>query len=203
MMPKAALRAESGAWASSPTVVIPSDRMRTASGGTYTPIDPIRIGGHVGYNFDAEDFALGAQATMPLTRMFEIYPSFDYYFQDIGTLWALNVDLKIRPPTARGALYVGGGLNYLHFSDAGVSNGDTNLNLLGGFELRRRNRPGDRLRRVVHLQAVDAVPDELRGPAAVGCDNRFARTPCLEQNDSERFVTTRYADDVAGLIEIG
>ncbi|HMA41202.1 MAG TPA: hypothetical protein VKP10_14100 [Gemmatimonadales bacterium] len=113
-------------------------QQRTASGGTYTPIDPIRIGGHVGYNFDAEDFALGAQATMPLTRMFEIYPSFDYYFQDIGTLWALNVDLKIRPPTPQGALYVGGGLNYLHFSDAGFSNGDTNLNLLGGFELRRQ-----------------------------------------------------------------
>lgn len=113
-------------------------QQRTASGGTYTAIDPIRIGGHAGYNFDAQDFILGAQATLPLTRMFEVYPSFDYYFQDIGTLWALNVDLKIRPPTPQGAMYVGGGLNYLHFSYAGFSNGDTNLNLLGGFELRRR-----------------------------------------------------------------
>jgi hypothetical protein len=113
-------------------------QQRTASGGIYTPIDPIRIGAHAGYNFDAEDFVLGAQATMPLTRMFEIYPSFDYYFQDIGTLWALNVDLKVRPPTPQGALYVGGGMNYLHFSAAGVSNGDVNLNLLGGFELRRQ-----------------------------------------------------------------
>jgi hypothetical protein len=111
---------------------------RTASGGTYTPIDPIRIGAHAGYNFDVDQLVLGAQATLPLTRMIEIYPSFDYYFVDVGTLWALNADLKIRPPTPQGALYVGGGLNYLHFSDAGVSNGDTNLNLLGGFELRRQ-----------------------------------------------------------------
>jgi hypothetical protein len=111
---------------------------RTASGAPYTPIDPIRIGAHAGYNFDAKDLLLGAQATLPLTRMFEIYPSFDYYFQDVGTLWGLNVDLKIRPPTPQGALYVGGGMNYLHASVAGASNGDVNLDLLGGFELRRQ-----------------------------------------------------------------
>jgi hypothetical protein len=111
---------------------------RTASGGTYTPIDPIRLGAHIGYNFDVEELALGAQATMPLTQMFEIYPSFDYYLVNVGTLWALNIDLKVRPPTPRRALYVGGGLNYTHLSLGGASNGDTNLNLLGGFELRRQ-----------------------------------------------------------------
>lgn len=112
---------------------------RTASGGAYTPIDPIRIGAHAGYNFDVDQLVLGAQATMPITRMFEIYPSFDYYFVDVGSLWALNVDLKIRPPTSQGALYVGGGMNYLHASAGGVSSGDVNLNLLGGFELRQQS----------------------------------------------------------------
>lgn len=110
-------------------------QQRTASGAPYRPIDPIRVGGHLGYNFDVEQLALGAQATMPLTRMFEIYPSFDYYFVDVGSLWALNVDLKIRPTPTQRALYVGGGMNYLHGSAGGVSNGDVNLNLLGGFEV--------------------------------------------------------------------
>lgn len=113
-------------------------QQRTASGGTYTPIDPIRIGAHAGYNFDVDQLVLGAQATMPLTRMFEIYPSFDYYFVDVGSLWALNVDLKVRLPSAPEPLYVGGGLNYLHASAGGFSNGDVNLNLLGGWELRRQ-----------------------------------------------------------------
>lgn len=117
---------------------------RTASGGTYTPIDPIRIGAHAGYNFDVEQLVLGAQATMPITRMFEIYPSFDYYFVDVGSLWALNVDLQIRPPTTFGAwaLYVGGGMNYLHASGSGVgSHGDVNLDLLGGLELQQPLHP--------------------------------------------------------------
>lgn len=111
---------------------------RTARGGTYTAIDPMRLGPHIGYNFDADALALGAQLTMPLTRQIELYPSFDYYFVDPGTLWAINADVKFRPPTRLGALYVGGGLNYLHASVAGASAGDVNLNLLGGWEFRRR-----------------------------------------------------------------
>ena len=109
---------------------------RTARGGTWTPLDPARVGPHIGYNFDADGGALtlGAQATLPITRQIEMYPSFDYYFIDPGTLWALNADVKFRPPTRMGALYVGGGLNYLHASGGG----DVNLNILGGWELRRR-----------------------------------------------------------------
>lgn len=110
---------------------------RTARGAS-TPIDPVRLGPHVGYNFDADALTLGAQVTLPITRQVEIYPSLDYYFIDPGTLWALNVDLKFRPPTRLGALYVGGGLNYTHVSDVGTSNGDVNLNLLGGLEFRRQ-----------------------------------------------------------------
>jgi len=55
-----------------------------------------------------------------------------------GSLWALNFDLKYRPPTRYGAWYVGGGLNLL----GGTGGSDTNLNLLTGLEGRRgRTRP--------------------------------------------------------------
>jgi hypothetical protein len=113
---------------------------RTARGAAWTPLDPVRLGPHIGYNFDADALLLGAQLTMPLTPRIELYPTFDYYFVSPGTLWGLNADVKFRPPTRLGALYVGGGLNYLHASGAGISNGDVNLNLLGGWEFRRRPR---------------------------------------------------------------
>jgi hypothetical protein len=110
-----------------------SAQRRAAAAG----LDPARLGPHIGYNFDAEALTLGAQVTLPITRQIGVYPSFDYYFVDPGTLWALNADVKFRPLTQAGALYVGGGLNYLHTS-AGGGHGDTNLNLLGGLEARWR-----------------------------------------------------------------
>lgn len=106
----------------------------TSSGPTFGP--------HVGYNFDVDNLLLGAQVSYPITPDIAIYPTFDYYFVDVGTLWALNFDLKYRPPTRYGAWYVGGGLNYSHFSSGGSGSGDTNLNLLTGLEGRRgRTRP--------------------------------------------------------------
>ena len=33
---------------------------------TSTPLDPVRIGPHIGYNFDADALNLGLQVTMPL-----------------------------------------------------------------------------------------------------------------------------------------
>lgn len=91
-----------------------------------------RYGAHLGYNFDADALLLGAQVSWPMSPRIDIYPSFDYYFVDPGSLWALNFDLKYRPPTRYGAWYLGGGLNLLH------SNGsDTNLNLFTGLEGRR------------------------------------------------------------------
>jgi hypothetical protein len=97
-----------------------------------------QFGPHIGYNFDAEALILGAQLSWPITPQLELYPTFDYYFVDPGSLWALNFDLKYRPPTRFGSWYVGGGLNYLD----GPGGSDTNLNLLTGFEARRgRTRP--------------------------------------------------------------
>jgi hypothetical protein len=95
-------------------------------------------GAHIGYNFDAEGVLLGAQLSYPIVPQLELYPTFDYYFVDPGSLWALNFDLKYRPPTRYGAWYVGGGLNYLK----ATGGSSTNLNLLTGLEGRRgRTRP--------------------------------------------------------------
>lgn len=116
-------------------VVLPAARaaaQRSRPGGG---LAPSRMGPHIGHNFDAGALVLGAQLTLPLTRRIEVYPSFDYYFVDQGTLWAANADLKIRPGRRAGALYAGGGVDYLH-SSAGGGQGSTNLNLLGGLEAR-------------------------------------------------------------------
>ena len=95
-------------------------------------------GAHVGYNFDSDDMLLGAQLSWPIMPSLELYPSFDYYFVDPGSAWALNFDVKYRPPTRYRSWYLGGGLNYLKVSGGS----DTNLNLLTGFESRRgRTRP--------------------------------------------------------------
>lgn len=113
-------------------------RYRRVSAATPGP----RFGAHFGYNFDADRALLGAQLSWPIVPALDLYPSFDYYFGSGATLWALNFDVKYRPPTNYRAWYVGGGLNYLHASSAGVSSSSTNLNLLTGLEGRRgRTRP--------------------------------------------------------------
>lgn len=100
-------------------------------------LEPARVGPHLGYNFDAQALNLGLQATFPLTGQVELYPTFDYYFVSPASLWALNLDVKIRPRTPRRALYVGGGLDFLHSSNAGASSGDVNVSVIGGWEVRR------------------------------------------------------------------
>lgn len=113
-------------------------RRRAAVGASTAP----RFGPHLGYNFDADALLIGAQLTWPITPSLELYPTFDYYFVDVGSLYSLNFDVKYRPPTRYGAWYVGGGLNYSRSSAGGNSTGNTNLNLLTGLEGRRgRTRP--------------------------------------------------------------
>ena len=96
------------------------------------------VGGHLGYNFDVDEVLLGAQLSYPISPRFDLYPSFDFYFVDTGSLWALNFDVKYRPRTRSGAFYVGGGINYSRISAGGASGSDTNLNTFAGFEGRRR-----------------------------------------------------------------
>lgn len=108
-----------------------------ASGTAAAQTSRVHLGPRVAYNFDLEDFAIGAQLGVPIATRLEFYPSFDYYFVDPGSAWGLNADLKYRfAGESLDWLYVGGGLNF-----TGVDNGndDTNvgLNLIGGVETLR------------------------------------------------------------------
>jgi hypothetical protein len=100
------------------------------------------VGGHLGYNFgDVDDLLIGAQLSWGVTPRLALYPSFDYYFIDPGSLWSLNLDLKLRPSRTR-FLYLGGGLNISQFSEGDASSSDTGVNLLVGLEApRRRSAP--------------------------------------------------------------
>ena len=88
------------------------------------------FGLHGGYNFDMEEGLIGAQAHLPLSPGIELYPSFDYYLVDAGSLVGFSADLKFRTPGT--PLYFGGGLNIL----SGGGNSDTGFDLFGGFETR-------------------------------------------------------------------
>jgi hypothetical protein len=103
----------------------------------------LHIGPHVAYNFDVEKVAVGAQFSVPLFHRVEFYPSFDYYFVDEGSLWALNGDLKYRVfPDRPRWLYVGAGINVARASFGNASDTEAGFNLLGGVEsLRGRIHP--------------------------------------------------------------
>lgn len=98
------------------------------------------IGPQIGYNFDYKALVLGGQFSAPIGQHLEFYPSFNYFFVDVGSLWAVNLDLKYRLPIQNADwLYVGGGLNLSHFSVGGGSNTDANVNLIAGVETRSGN----------------------------------------------------------------
>ena len=109
------------------------------SGNRSTPSSGApRLGPHLGYNFDANSGFIGAQAIFPLAPAFELYPSFDLYFLDAGTAWALNFDFRFRPRAQARLFYVGGGLNYLRQTDDGFGFSNTNLSFVTGIENRRQ-----------------------------------------------------------------
>jgi hypothetical protein len=92
------------------------------------------IGGHLLYNFDVEEFGIGAQFSYPLSRKLEFYPSFDYYFVDPGSLWQLNADLKYKLREEHNWFYVGGGLGIARASVGNFDDTDVGANLFGGWE---------------------------------------------------------------------
>lgn len=101
--------------------------------------DRVHLGPRLAYNFDLEDFALGAQLSVPIATRLEFYPSFDYYFVDAGSAWGLNADLKYRfAGESLDWLYVGGGLNFTGY-DNGSDDTNVGLNLLAGWETLRGN----------------------------------------------------------------
>jgi len=110
-----------------------AQRRRMRGGRAVVSAGP-EIGGHVGYNFDANNAVLGVQASFPLAPQVDFYPSFDYYTISNATEWGLNFDLKLRPPSQYRYWYAGAGLNLLHVSVAGASDTKAHLNLLVGLE---------------------------------------------------------------------
>ncbi len=92
------------------------------------------IGGHVLYNFDVEEFGIGAQFSYPVARKLEFYPSFDYYFVDPGSLWQLNADLKYKLREEHNWFYVGGGLAIARASIGGFDDTDVGANAFAGWE---------------------------------------------------------------------
>ena len=87
------------------------------------------------YNFDIEEFGLGAQATIPVGTFLQFYPSFDYFFIDPGNLFAFNADLKYALTGSNfNWLYLGGGLNVTRAESGGASDSQTGLNLFAGVE---------------------------------------------------------------------
>lgn len=95
------------------------------------------IGGHVGYNFDAEVAFAGAQAAFPVAKQVDFYPSFSYYFVSDATEYSLNFDARLRPQVANRNGYLGGGINLTHVSAMGAGDTQTNVNVFGGIEGRR------------------------------------------------------------------
>jgi hypothetical protein len=93
------------------------------------------LGPRISYHFDAEEVGLGAQVGLPIGRRLEFYPSFDVFFVDPGSLWALNADIKYRfGGQGMDWLYTGGGLNVTNASFGGNDETDAGLNLLLGVE---------------------------------------------------------------------
>lgn len=98
----------------------------------------MHLGPRVSYQFDLEEFGIGAQFSAPIARNLEFYPSFDYFFVDPGSFWHLNADLKYRIATRDiNWLYLGGGLNVARRDfDNGNDNTGVGVNAFVGAESR-------------------------------------------------------------------
>ncbi len=95
----------------------------------------LHFGPRIGYNFDVEEFSIGAHLIKPLTNAIAFYPSFDYYMVDPGTFIGFNADLRYQMPAENLQwLYLGAGLGITRASFGGASNTNTGLNLIGGFQ---------------------------------------------------------------------
>lgn len=107
------------------------------AGGAQAQTGAMHLGPRVSYQFDLEEFGVGAQLSAPIARNLEFYPSFDYYFVDVGSFWNINADLKYRIATRDiNWLYLGGGLNVARRSFNGNGNTNAGINGFVGAESR-------------------------------------------------------------------
>ena len=103
----------------------------------------MHIGPRLSFDFDAEEIGIGAQIGIPIGRRVELYPSFDYFFVDPGTLWSINADVKARVFGERLEwLYTGAGLGIERIELSPFDDTDPGVNLFVGAEtLRGRIHP--------------------------------------------------------------
>ena len=95
------------------------------------------LGIRAGYDFQSKNPVVSTQVTVPVTRVFEFYPSMDVYLPDHGTMMGFNGDLKVNLPTTSGPqLYLGGGLGIQTRNVNQRSNTDLGGNALLGLESR-------------------------------------------------------------------
>lgn len=110
----------------------------TMAGTAQAQTDKLHLGPRLSYEFDLEELGLGVQLGVPIARHLEFYPSFDYFFDDAGTDWNLNADLKYRLPSPSVEwLYLGGGLNIARNHRGSPSNNSgtrAGVNVFIGFE---------------------------------------------------------------------
>jgi hypothetical protein len=95
------------------------------------------LGIRAGYDFQSKNPVVSTQVTVPVTRVFEFYPSMDVYLPDHGTMMGYNGDVKINLPTTTGPqLYLGGGLGIQTRNVNQRSSTDVGGNALLGLETR-------------------------------------------------------------------
>jgi len=116
----------------------------------------LHLGPRLSYQFDYEEFGIGAQFSVPIASHLEFYPSFDVFFTNPSSLWSLNADVKWRvAPASASWLYIGSGLNLLEY---GGNGSDVGLNLFGGVEsLKGRVHPFAELRLIVNDNSTGQV----------------------------------------------
>ncbi|HUG27403.1 MAG TPA: hypothetical protein VMK53_03830 [Gemmatimonadales bacterium] len=108
-----------------------------AAGTAQAQTGAVHLGPRASYQFDLEKIGLGAQLSVPIARQLEFYPSFDYFFVDVGSFWNLNADLKYRIATRDiNWLYLGGGLNVARRSFNNNDNTGAGINAFVGAESR-------------------------------------------------------------------
>ncbi len=93
------------------------------------------FGPRISYQFDLEKIGVGVQFGAPIARHLEFYPSFDYFFVDVGSFWNVNADLKYRLASASANwFYLGGGLNIARSGNGTSHDTQAGLNLFAGAE---------------------------------------------------------------------
>jgi hypothetical protein len=108
-----------------------------AGAGAPLAAQQAHMGGRTGVRVDTDDLFVGAHLTAPLARRVDLYPSFDIFFPDRGSMIGINGDVRLRLPTGSNVqFFTGTGLAVTRRSVDGRGHSDLGANLLGGLETR-------------------------------------------------------------------